>query len=28
MMEAASCKEAVEETLARYVKPDIFNTDG
>jgi putative transposase len=26
-MEAAFCIEAVEEVLARYGKPDIFNTD-
>jgi putative transposase len=26
-MEAAFCIEAVEEALARYGKPDIFNTD-
>ncbi|MBP2449971.1 putative transposase [Rhizobium leguminosarum] len=26
-MEAAFCIEAVEETLARYGKPEIFNTD-
>ena len=26
-MEADFCIEAVEETLARYGKPDIFNTD-
>ncbi len=26
-MEAASCIKAVEEALARYGKPDIFNTD-
>jgi putative transposase len=26
-METAFCIEAVEEALARYGKPDIFNTD-
>jgi len=26
-MEAAFCVEALEEALARYGKPDIFNTD-
>lgn len=26
-MEAAFCIEAVEEALARYGRPDIFNTD-
>ena len=26
-LEAAVCIEAVEEALARYSKPDIFNTD-
>jgi len=26
-MEAAFCIEAVEEALARYGKPEIFNTD-
>jgi len=26
-MEAAFCIETVEEALARYGKPDIFNTD-
>jgi transposase InsO family protein len=26
-LEAAFCIEAVEEALARYGKPDIFNTD-
>jgi transposase InsO family protein len=26
-MEAAFCVEALEEALARYGKPDVFNTD-